>query len=49
MRAAEDFALGSEVIELLALFDRERSLDIEMLEVQHGVPFRVVVATEARP
>jgi hypothetical protein len=49
MRSEEDFALRGEVTELFALFDREGSLDVEVLEVQHGLPHRVVVATEARP
>jgi hypothetical protein len=44
MRAAADFALRSEVVELLALFDLERDLDIESIEVQHGLPVRVAVA-----
>lgn len=46
MRAADDFSLRAEVTALFALFDEERDLDVEVLEVQHGVPFRVVVATE---
>ncbi|MCE9635858.1 MAG: hypothetical protein K8T90_09150 [Planctomycetes bacterium] len=46
MRTATDFALRSEVLELLALFDRERDLNVESLDVQHGLPVRVVVETE---
>ena len=36
-----DFALKKQFVELFALFDRESALEIERLEVQHGLPFRV--------
>lgn len=43
---AADFALRGEVVDLLALFDRERDLHVESIEVQHGLPVRVAVATD---
>ncbi len=44
MRGAPEFTLRAEVVELLEFFDRERSLLIETLDVQHGLPHRMVVA-----
>lgn len=49
MRAAADFALRREVVDLFALFDRERHLVVERIEAQNGLPIRAVVAAEARP
>ena len=48
MRDADDFALRREVVELFEFMDRERTADIALLEVHHGLPHRMVVATEAR-
>ena len=49
MRDTQDFALRREVVELFEFFDREQTADIALLEVHHGLPHRMVVATEARP
>jgi hypothetical protein len=38
-----DFALKAPVVELLALLDELRDGTVEVLEVKHGVPFRVFV------
>jgi hypothetical protein len=46
---AADFALRQEVVELFALFDSERDIHVESIEVQHGLPVRVAVATQGRP
>ena len=43
-----DFSHRTEIVELLALFERERDLHVESIEVQYGLPVRVAVATEAR-
>jgi hypothetical protein len=39
--AAADFALKSQIIELLAVFDQIRDGTFEVIEVRHGLPFRV--------
>lgn len=44
MRGAGDFALRRELVELFAYFDASPALEVEVLEVQHGLPFRMVVA-----
>lgn len=40
-----DFALKREILDLLALLDREPSLWIESIQVEHGLPVRVLVST----
>jgi len=45
-RSRDDFALRGEVVELLGFFDRDGTFAIEILEVQHGLPHRMVVETE---
>ena len=43
-RVKPDFALKEQVVELFRIFDRERSLTIESLVIQHGLPVRMTVA-----
>ncbi len=43
-RTRSDFALKKEVVDLFAFFDRERSVTIEKLVVQAGLPVRMTVA-----
>lgn len=45
-RGREDFALKEQLIELFDLFDRERSVTVESLVVQNGLPVRMTVANE---
>ncbi len=47
-RGKEDFALKDQVIELFDFFDRERSLVVESLVIQNGLPVRMTVADAAR-
>ena len=47
-RTRDDFALKEQVIELFDLFDRERSITVESLVVQNGLPVRMTVAGGAR-
>jgi hypothetical protein len=47
-RGREDFALKEQLIELFDLFDRERSVTVESLVVQNGLPVRMTVANEHR-
>lgn len=47
-RGKEDFTLKNQHVELFALFDRERSVTIESLVVQNGLPVRMTVASAAR-
>ena len=47
-RRWRDFALKEQVIELFDLFDRERSLRVERLVVQNGLPVRMTVAGVVR-
>ncbi|MBK8482311.1 MAG: hypothetical protein IPL40_14300 [Proteobacteria bacterium] len=47
-RSRDDFALKEQVIELFDLFDRERSVTVESLVVQNGLPVRMTVADGAR-
>jgi hypothetical protein len=42
--AAPDFALKAEVIELCREFDRLQDATVAVLEVKHGLPFRMVIA-----
>jgi hypothetical protein len=44
--AAADFILKSQVVELVAFFDELQNGIIDVLEIKHGLPFRVFV-TEA--
>lgn len=47
-RGRDDFALKEQLIELFELFDRERSVTVESLVVQNGLPIRMTVADSAR-
>jgi hypothetical protein len=47
-RNRDDFVLKEQVIELFDLFDRERSVTVESLVVQNGLPVRMTVADAAR-
>lgn len=47
-RNRDDFVLKEAVIELFALFDRERSVTVESLVVNNGLPVRMTVADGAR-
>jgi hypothetical protein len=38
-----DFLLKQQVVELFAFFDEQRNGVIDVLEVKHGLPFRVIV------
>ena len=44
---ASDFLLKSQVIELLAFFDELQNRTIDVLEIKHGLPFRVIVTEVA--
>ena len=41
--ATDDFLLKQQVVELFAFFDQRRDGVIEVLEVKHGLPFRMIV------
>lgn len=43
-RSAPDFLLKEQVVDLMCLFDELVDGTIELLEVKHGLPFRVFVA-----
>ena len=45
--AASDFPLKSQVVELFRHFDEIGDGTIDVLEVKHGLPFRMVVAEAA--
>jgi hypothetical protein len=47
-RDKDDFALKDQLIGLFDLFDRERSVTVESLAVQSGLPVRMTVADLAR-
>lgn len=47
-RGRDDFALKDQIVELFDLFDRERSVTVESLVVQNGLPVRMTVADLAR-
>lgn len=47
-RGKEDFVLKEQHVELFDLFDRERSVTVESLVVQNGLPVRMTVANEHR-
>ena len=40
---ASDFALKQQVIELFAFFDTLGNGTIDVLEIKHGLPFRVII------
>ncbi|GIW90171.1 MAG: hypothetical protein KatS3mg109_0603 [Pirellulaceae bacterium] len=44
---AGDFLLKAQVVELFEYFDRLGDGTIEVLEIKHGLPFRMVVAEAA--
>jgi len=46
-RHADEFALKSQVVEMLEHFDRLRDCHIEFLEVKHGLPFRMFIREDA--
>ncbi len=41
--ATDDFLLKQQVVELFAFFDQLRNGEIEVLEIRHGLPFRMIV------
>jgi hypothetical protein len=45
--AASDFLLKSQHTELLEQFDRLGTGTVELIEVKHGLPFRMFVAGQA--
>lgn len=47
-RDRDDFALKEQLVELFDLFDRERSITVETLVVQNGLPVRMTVADSVR-
>lgn len=44
--AADDFVLKAQVVELFQQFDQMGNGTIEMLEIKHGLPFRMLVAED---
>jgi hypothetical protein len=38
-----DFALKQQVVELFAFFDELQNGIIDVLEIKHGLPFRMIV------
>jgi hypothetical protein len=46
-RAARDFALKAQVVELCGLLDRLGDGVVSVLEIKHGLPFRVEIADAA--
>ena len=40
-----DFNLKKQIIELFEFFDQERDLRIDRIDVQNGLPVRVLIAT----
>jgi len=47
-RGASDFALKDQVVEMLAVFDRARSLTVNELVVANGLPVQMTVMDGAR-
>ncbi len=43
-RATADFRLKAQVIELFTYFDQMQDGTIDVIEVKHGLPFRMLVA-----
>lgn len=48
-RAAADFRLKAQQVELIVLLDRVWDGTIESIECRHGLPFRAQVVQPARP
>jgi len=44
--AAADFLLKQQVVELFDYFDQQRDGVVDVLEVKHGLPFRMIVSEE---
>lgn len=44
---AADFLLKQQVVEFFAFLDRQRNGVIDVLEVKHGLPFRMIVEDRA--
>lgn len=44
---ADDFLLKSQVVELFGFFEQFRNGVIDVLEVKHGLPFRMIVREAA--
>ena len=42
-----DFLLKSQVVELFAYFDKTQNGVIDVLEIKHGLPFRMIVTEVA--
>ena len=42
-----DFSLKQQVVELFAFFDQRQNGVIDVLEIKHGLPFRMVVTEVA--
>lgn len=40
---SEDFALKQKIVDLFDLFDNRQTLNIERIDVQGGLPFRVTI------
>jgi hypothetical protein len=47
-RNKDDFALKEQIIELFGLFDQQRSVTVESLVIQNGLPVRMTVADIVR-
>jgi hypothetical protein len=45
-RSARDFQLKSQVVELFAVFDTIQNATIGVLEVRHGLPFRMIITED---
>ena len=45
--AIEDFTLKAQVVELFRSFDELRVCVIEILEIKHGLPFRMMIGEDA--
>lgn len=45
--AIDDFALKSQVVELFRTLDDRRDGVIDVLEIKHGLPFRLVIREDA--
>ncbi len=41
--ATDNFLLKQQVVELFAIFDEQRDGTIAVLEIKHGLPFRMIV------
>lgn len=45
--SSADFMLKQQVVELFDYFDQQRDGVVDVLEIKHGLPFRMVVTEEA--